>query len=250
MLAPLPAAIGVVATVVLALVAVRGRALTPVAGTVAAAFGVVIVVLAGFPFLALLALFVLVSASATRFRFEEKRRRHVQEGTSGERGVSNVVAHILIPTGLSVVAAAGLVPVPTVGALFASALAFGASDTFASEFGVLTGRAVSIVTFRPVTAGTNGGVSGIGTAFGLAGAGVTATVGLLLFVVFGTPIVALASFLAAVTVGGFVGCQVDSVIGDRFENRGTISKGGTNFLGMLSAVLVAFAVLSLLGGAW
>jgi uncharacterized protein (TIGR00297 family) len=233
---------------ILAALAVLGRALTPGAGMIAAGFGVVIVVLAGFPFLALLALFVFISASATRFRFEEKRRRHVQEGNAGERGVSNVVAHILIPTGLAILGATSVISLPTLAVLFASAMAFGASDTFASEFGVLNGRAVSIVSFRPVTPGTNGGVSGIGEAFGAAGSAATAVIGLLLLGLFASPVGSITTFLIAVTVAGFIGCQVDSVVGELFENRGLLSKGGTNFLGMLAAVGVALAVVHLVGG--
>jgi len=81
------ALIGVIATALLALGAVLTRALTPLAGAVAAAFGVVIVVFAGFPFLALVIVFVGASVLATRYRFEEKRRQNLQEGRAGERGV-------------------------------------------------------------------------------------------------------------------------------------------------------------------
>ena len=97
MLGPLEAGIGLAATLALAAAAVAGRALTPAAGAVAAVFGAVIVVLAGFPFLILLVLFVGASALATRFRFEQKRRQSVQEGVAGERGISNVLAHIVVP---------------------------------------------------------------------------------------------------------------------------------------------------------
>ncbi|MCI4366036.1 MAG: DUF92 domain-containing protein, partial [Thermoplasmata archaeon] len=139
MLPLLPAVVAILATVALALGAVLARALTPAAGVVASVFGAVIVVLAGYAFLALLILFVVASVLATRYRFEEKARRHVQEGKQGERGISNVLAHIVIPTALAV--AVGwtppALPLPATTVLFASALAFGAADTFGSEFGVL-----------------------------------------------------------------------------------------------------------------
>ena len=237
------AAIGVAATVALAVLAAVGRALTRFAATVAAAFGCVIVVLAGFPFLALLALFVVVSALATRYRFEEKRSRHVQEGMSGERGISNVVAHIVVPTGLAVVAAAAPGRVPDVTVLYASALAFGTSDTLASEFGVLSGHARSILTGRPVEPGTNGGVSGTGQLFALAGALFVAAAAVPLFRLFATPTLPVAPFVAVVAAAGFLGCQLDSVLGELLENRGWLSKGSTNFLGMLGAVGLAYGLL-------
>jgi uncharacterized protein (TIGR00297 family) len=243
------AVIGVVVTLLLALGAVLGRALTPGAGAVAAMFGVVIVVFAGFPFLALLALFVAASALATRYRFAEKQRQHVQEGHAGERGVSNVVAHIIIPTGL--VVAGGVSPPlfhsATTALLFASAIAFGAADTFASEVGVLAGHAQSILSGKSVLPGTNGGVSRNGQLAALAASVTTALVGLGLFWVFGTPLPNMVLFVILVTAVGFLACQVDSVLGELLENRGTLSKGSINFLGMLSAVAISAAVLILTG---
>ena len=245
MLLGTPALIGIVATLVMALGAVLGRALTPRGGAVAAVFGIVIVVFAGFPFLALLALFVASSSLATRYRFAEKQRQHVQEGRAGERGVSNVVAHIIIPTGLAVAGGVSppLFPPAVTALLFASALAFGAADTLASEIGVLAGRARSILSGRPVPPGTNGGVSLNGQIAALTASVATALAGFGLFWIFGTPLPNVVLFLLTVTAAGFVACQVDSVLGELFENRGILTKGTTNFLGMLSAVAVAVAVL-------
>lgn len=245
----IPAAFGIIFTVGLAVGAVAARSLTPVAGVVAAAFGIVIVVLVGYPFLALLILFVVGSVLATRYRIQEKRSKNVQEGTAGERGISNVVAHIVLPTGLAI--AGGwvppLIPESTLAVLYASALAFGAADTFASELGVLSGRARSILTFRPVTAGTNGGVSSVGEAWGFIGAVITGLVGLGLFDLFSTSVPPPALFLGAVILAGFLGCQVDSVLGETLENRGYLTKGTTNFLGMLSSVVIAAVLLVAFG---
>jgi uncharacterized protein (TIGR00297 family) len=244
-----PAVTGAVVTVGLALGAVAARALTPEAGAVAAAFGIVIVVFAGFPFLALMILFVVASVLATRFRFEQKRRASVQEGAAGERGISNVVAHILVPTGLAL-AGGWVMPVlaaPALAVLYASALAFGAADTFASEIGVLAGTARSILTLRPVPAGTNGGISATGEAWGLIGAWTTALVGLGLFVLFRSPVPGAGLFVIVVTVAGFAGCQVDSVLGETLENRGYLTKGSTNFLGMLASVAIAVGLLTAWG---
>ncbi len=241
---------GVVATCGLAGAAVAARALTLPAGAVAAVFGSLIVVLVGFPFLALLILFVVASVLATRYQLGEKRRRSVQEGSAGERGVSNVVAHIVVPTALAV-AAVGVSPHLEFGALavlYTSALAFGASDTFASEFGVLAGRARSILTLRPVEPGTNGGVSAVGQAFAFAGAVTTALVAVGLFAAFAMPVVRPAEFVATAVVAGFAGCQVDSVLGETLENRGILTKGTTNLLGMISSVAIAIAIWVAVGG--
>ncbi len=244
----LPSLVAALVTVALALGAIVARALTPAAGAVAAAFGIVIVLTAGYGFLALLILFVVGSVLATRFRIDEKRRQQVQEGTAGERGVSNVLAHILIPTGLAVGVVLFPADAPTVAVLFASALAFGAADTFASEMGVLAGAARSILSFRPVRPGTNGGVSAVGEGWALLGAVTTGVVGALLFQLFGSPSPAAPFLIVVVTIAGFLGCQVDSVLGETLENRGYLTKGSTNFLGMLAAVAIAAAAVGIVGG--
>ena len=249
-LAVVDAVAGVAITAALAAAAVAGGALTRWAGVIAFAFGAVIVVFGGFPYLALLVLFVFASVLATRFRFEEKRKKNVHEGSAGERGISNVLAHIVLPTGLVLVAWAIPSALPTIplAVLYTAALAFGASDTFASEFGVLAGRARSILTLRPVPPGTNGGVSAVGELWAIVGAWTTAIVALVLLLVFPGPRPPVASFLLIAPLAGIVGCQFDSVLGETLENRGRLTKGSTNFLGMLGAIAVAATLLVGLGG--
>ncbi|MGP8072910.1 MAG: DUF92 domain-containing protein [Thermoplasmata archaeon] len=246
MLALLPALVASLVTVALALGSVLARALTPAAGAVATAFGIVIVVTAGFAFLALLILFVVASVIVTRYRIDDKRKQNLQEGRGGERGVANVVAHIIVPTGLAI--GAGWMPplwsIPTTSVLYISALAFGASDTFASELGVLAGHARSILTFRPVTPGTNGGISGAGELWGLFGALTTGVIGYLVCLLFGTPTLSAVVVVGISTAAGFAACQIDSVLGEAFENRGYLNKHSTNFLGMISAVAIAAACLT------
>ena len=241
--------LGIAVTVVLAVVAVSLGAFTAWSGVVAAVFASIIVVLAGWPYFALLLLFVIGSALATRYGFDEKRRTNLQEGTHGERGISNVLAHILIPVGLTLLAVAAptVFPLPVVAVLFSAALAFGAADTFASELGVLSGRARSILTGRRVIPGTNGGVSIVGETWAAAGAATTAVLALLLFGGFADPVPPPLLLVGAVSLAGFGACQVDSVLGEALENRGELTKHGTNFLAMLSSVGIAAGLL-LAGG--
>ena len=245
----LDAVTGVVATCVLSAGAVRSGSLTLLAGVVATIFGSFIVIVGGFPYLALLVLFVVASVLATRYRFEDKRRKNVQEGTHGERGLANVLAHVLVPTGLVAmgwIAPAALPPVTT-AYFYTAALAFGASDTFASEFGVLEGRARSILTGKVVVPGTNGGVSSLGEAWAFVGAFTTALLGAGLFYLFRQPAPPLGTLLLGVTVAGFLGCQLDSILGETLENRHYLTKGTTNLLAMLLTVLIAWLLLTVLG---
>jgi uncharacterized protein (TIGR00297 family) len=245
----LQSVIGVAVTCILSAGAVRAGALTLLAGVVAAAFGSFIVIVGGFPYLALLVLFVVASVLATRYRFEDKRRKNVQEGTHGERGWANVLAHVIVPSGL---VAAGWadptgLPPATTAFLYAGALAFGASDTFASEFGVLAGRARSLLTGKLVTPGTNGGVSALGEAWAFVGAFTSALIAGGIFYAFHQPTPPLGTLLFGITFAGFLGCQVDSVLGETLENRHYLSKGGTNLLAMFLTVLIAGIFLAVIG---
>ncbi len=246
----IPAVVGVAVTAVLAVASVLSGALTASAGAVAALFGAFVVILGGFPFLGLLVLFVVASVLATRYGFDEKHRQHVQEGRGGERGVSNVVAHATVPAALVATAtiAPSLLPAPALAALYTAALAFGTSDTFASELGVLSGRARSILTWRPVTPGTNGGVSGMGELWAFVGALSMSLVAAALFLLFGTPAPVAAAIVGGGAAAGFLGCQVDSVLGETLENRGYLGKGSTNFLAMVASLAIGALFLGVSGG--
>jgi len=50
-----------------------------------------------------------------------------------------------------------------------------------------------------------------------------------------------------VTLAGFLGCQVDSLLGETLENRRYLSKGGTNLLAMALTVAIAWALLAAFG---
>ena len=56
-----------------------------------------------------------------------------------------------------------------------------------------------------------------------------------------------ASIFITVTIVGWLGCQVDSILGELLENKGYIGKHSVNFLATLSgaamAVVVAFRFL-------
>jgi uncharacterized membrane protein len=72
-------------------------------------------------------------------------------------------------------------------------------------------------------------------------------VALALFVVIDGTHFPVGAFLVVAPVAGFAGCQTDSVLGETLENRGFLTKGSTNFLGMLSAILIAALLLALVG---
>ncbi len=246
-------AISVGVTVALGIAAAYAKVLTPYAALLAAVFGIVIVLVGGPSYLAMLILFVLGGSLATRYGWEEKKARKVSEGKAGERGVRNVLSHILVPLGLVLVgplSILGALPQNLVPFVYVAALACGTADTFASEFGVLSGKAVSILGTGPVKAGTNGGISFGGELWALLGSLVTVAAGAGIFYTFGGLVelpTSVVLWFAGGTFLGFLGCQIDSLLGATLENRGYLGKGSVNFLAMLFTALIALGMYLLWG---
>ena len=236
---------------VLCALAYREEVLT-LDGTVAAFFvGLVIGIFGDVTWLLLLLFFLLSSFVATRYRFALKEAMGVQEGAKGERRASNVLANGFAPMAAAVLSFAlpGWLPRMASGVVFLSALAVAGSDTLASEIGVLSRKAVLITTFKPVTPGTDGGISLLGQACAVLAALYTALFGwLVLGVVARTyaldPTVPVgASYLLIPAVLGFVGCQIDSVVGATLERRGWVNKKTTNLIATSAGAVLAYLAL-------
>lgn len=107
-----------------------------------------------------------------------------------------------------------------------------AADTFSSELGILSKgqpRLITSPTFRKVPRGTNGGVSAVGLVAGLLGSMVIVTTSML-FLPFCQEDTAgkpgggpswtnnqSRTFLLALTIWGFLGSVVDSILGGLFQ---------------------------------
>ncbi len=227
------------------------RRLLDAPGTAAAvAVGMAIGILGHPAWLFVLLVYMVSSFAATKYRFERKLQLGVAEGKRGERSWRNVVANGGVPT--AVAAIAGLYPAAfppgTSGLVFLTAIAVAAADTMASEIGVLSQKAVLIThPHRHVEAGTNGGVSMLGHgAAALAGLYVAVT-GYVLFGFFAPSTMQAGPLLALIpALFGFVGCQVDSLMGATLELGGRTTKGWVNFLSIAASTGMAWALLLLL----
>ena len=226
-------------------------------GSLAAfAIGMLIGVLGDVTWLLLLLFFLLSSFLATRYRFALKEAMGVQEGDRGERRASNVLANGIAATAVAVLASLDLsfLPKAVSGILFLSALAVAGADTLASEIGVLSRRAYLITTFVRVPPGTDGGVSHLGQLCALGASLYTAVVGwfalsyLADVAGLARTMPAQTSLIAIPIVVGFVGCQIDSLIGATFERRGLVNKKTTNLIATVSGSILAYALLLTWGG--
>jgi uncharacterized protein (TIGR00297 family) len=164
--------------------------------------------------LAMLALVLILVVQTTRLGYATKRARGSAEPAHGTRGWRNVVANV------GVAGLAGLGEFAyrdeRFALFFAGALAAALSDTMATEVGGLSRSTPRRLT-RPrqsVPPGSSGGVTGLGITAGVAGSGIISLAGLLLGVVGPAPRALLVVFLA-----GFLGCLVDSLLGDTIQGK-------------------------------
>src|SRR5437867_137791 len=103
-------------------------------------------------------------------------------------------------------------------------------DSLASEIGVLSRRTVLITNFQRVPPGTDGGISPLGQLSAIGAALYTSVVGWFvlsylarLYAFTPTLPVAPTYVLIPATIG-FLGCQIDSVLGATLERRGLVNK--------------------------
>ena len=220
-------------------------------GSVAAfVVGLLIGVFGDVTWLFLVLFFLLSSFVATRYRFALKEALGVQEGRRGERGSSNVLAN-----GIAPVAVAALSSLTTgrahdlSGLVYVSVLAVAGADTLASEIGILSPNAYLISNGQKVTPGTDGAISLLGQVCALAAAVYTAFVGWLVLGVLAplvgtTPTIPANSLLILIPAAvGFLGCQIDSVLGATLERKGIIGKRSVNLVSTSLGGVIAYGLL-------
>ncbi|MEP6621232.1 MAG: DUF92 domain-containing protein [bacterium] len=203
---------GVVLAAIIAAIARRAGSLSTSGAVTAVALGTASVI-AGWDWGALLVIYFVASTALSRFRAAEKdvrTRGIVAKG--GTRDVTQVIANggvFAASASLTVVGSHELAPMMTFAAL--GALAAAAADTWATELGTLYGGTPrSLFTWRPVEAGTSGGVSIAGSLAMIGGA---------LFVALAARALGIAGSAAIVVVAGVSGAIADSLLGATLQER-------------------------------
>jgi uncharacterized protein (TIGR00297 family) len=180
---------------------------------------------------ALIAVFVLAWLT-TKIGYQRKERMGAAEKIEG-RDAFQVLANLGVAAGCAILYAVEGKAIFLL-ALTAS-LSEAAADTVSSEIGQLSNeKARLITTWKAVPAGTDGGITVLGTVSGLAAAIVVSTVcavgGMVRWNQAGIPILA-----------AFCGTLADSFLGATFERRKLLNNDLVNFLGTLVAALIALA---------
>ena len=98
-----------------------------------------------------------------------------------------------------------------------------------------------ITTLKRVPIGTNGGITVTGETVALLGALVVSVIAMLLSVI--TP-----QMMVVCTLAGFIGTNIDSVVGATLENKGFLGYAGTNLLATLGGGIFAVSLYLILAG--
>jgi uncharacterized protein (TIGR00297 family) len=174
---------------------------------------------------------------ATRAGYARKLARGLAERRGG-RAATQVVANV------GIAAVALVLPLgwgrfaPLAACAAVAVLAEAAADTCASELGKAYARKTVLFTSgRTVPAGTDGGVSWMGSLCGLAAAMATSAAALLLGVLSPSP-------AALAALAGVLGTCVDSALGATLEPRGWLNNDAVNLLSTLAAALLASLFLA------
>ena len=231
--------LGVVCNLILALV-FRGSGAVDRSGMIAGFLvGVLTFTFASWRgFLVLIAFFVLGSAS-TRLGLRRKQRLGIAQEKKGARSARHALANCGVAVYLAFLIAAAASP-DVFRLAFVCAYATAAFDTVSSEIGrAYGGRPVLITTLRRVPAGTNGGVSWLGTWTGLAASAVVCGVAVAAGFLEGR-------FSGVVLAAAFIGSTADSVLGATLESRGLMDNEAVNFSNTLVGSLSGIGLLALL----
>ncbi|MFW5639219.1 MAG: DUF92 domain-containing protein [Methanoculleus sp.] len=198
-----------------------------------AMIGIILIVFADVRWFLVMLTFFIIGAGATRYRHGDKERFGVAQEHGGVRGYFNVFANGLVATGAAILY--GITGHPAFVALFMGSVASAAADTAASEIGVTGKTPYLITTLRPVPRGTNGGVTLRGEVAAIIASMIVAASAWLMGVA--------DPWMVGVTViAGFIGTNVDSLVGATLENSGKIGNSGTNlaatFVGGVSGMVL------------
>ena len=210
------------------------------------AVGMIIGIMGHLMWLVLLLIFLFTSFAATKYKFSMKKDMGVQEGKRGERGIRSVLSTGGVPVTVALLSGfqySNIWDKYVAGTLFLVAIAVAAADTVASELGIMSKNTYLITNLKRVKAGTNGGVSWLGQGWAFFASLYVSVVGWWVFSNLSDTIYPNPWVMVYPLAGGFLGCQLDSLLGATLEKKGYIGKGAVNLISAMCAVIIIWMVM-------
>ncbi|MBC7119646.1 MAG: TIGR00297 family protein [Methanobacteriaceae archaeon] len=192
--------------------------------------GLLIIVAAGFNWLVLILIFLILSLFATKYKKDYKKSMKLYEG---RRNARNVISNGIIPF---IMASFSYYDGFLGG--FIGSVATATADTLASEIGVLQTPRLITDLKRKVKPGTDGGVSPLGTAAGIIGSGI---IGLSAYFLQICPNPLISVKIAV--IAGTIGCFMDSILGALFERKNYINNEQVNLLATITGAAAGIILL-------
>ncbi len=210
--------------------------------------GLLMILFGGIGWFALLLVFFFLGTIFTKYKYRYKVEIGTAQTNKGSRGYRNVFGNCLFPLILVVgFGAIGSFEIPYVGSVdrtifimgYLGAMATATADTLASEIGsTYRGEPRLITTLKKVRPGTDGAVSPLGEVSALFGSVAIAVVAIAMGVA--GPDVGVAFLLAV--LGGFLGTNIDSVLGATFQQKKLLTNEGVNFFATVVGGIVSMGL--------
>ena len=213
-LSSIEALIVLIISIALAFLAYKKEILDTKGSISAFLVGAIIGIFGSIFWLVLLLIFMFSSFGATKFKFSLKKTKGVSEGEKGRRSVKNVLGNGMVPMIIALLS----FKIEHQEIVFISAVCVAAADTMASEIGVLSDNVYLITNLKKVKAGTDGGISFLGQFSALFGAFFVALIGWIILPHYSSMDRTIFTLFLPILIG-FIGCQIDSVLGATLENK-------------------------------
>lgn len=191
--------------------------------------GVIIIFAAGVNWLLLIFVFLILGLVFTRYKHQYKKEIGVYEGT---RTLKNVISNGIVPF---VMAAFG-----NYGG-FIGSIATATADTMASEVGVVETPRLITNLKKKVPPGTDGGISLLGTAAGIIGAGL---IGVSAYILGINP--DLIKTMEIAVISGTVGCFMDSVLGAVLESKSYLTNEHVNLIATVTGAFIGIVMVQVI----
>lgn len=181
----------------------------------ATAIGCTVIFLGGIQWFILLASFLIIASTITKYRYDQKTKLRSAQENKGARGWRNVMAN----GGIAIVSSIGygLTNLVLFEMMFLGAVSTAAADTLATELGLLSSNEPRLITAlrQRVQRGVSGGVTLLGESATLLG---SFSIAIVASVIGFSGLPPLQLWLISV-ISGFLGSIFDSFIGATLQSR-------------------------------